>query len=64
MQQCEADQEQKHQKRAAIRDTYRAASLLRMAAKRALEWIGILKARLVFRYEISDSLRHWIDSSV
>ena len=26
----------------------------RMAARRALEWIGTLKARLVFIYEISD----------
>ena len=25
-----------------------------MAARRALEWIGMSKARLVFRYEISD----------
>ena len=30
----------------------------RMAARRALEWIGTLKARLVFRYEISDSLMY------
>jgi len=25
-----------------------------MAARRVLEWIGTLKAQLVFRYEISD----------
>ena len=30
------------------------ANQQRMAARRALEWIGALKARLVFRYEISD----------
>jgi len=30
----------------------------RMAARRALEWIGTLKARLVFRYEISDLLMY------
>ena len=27
-----------------------------MAARKALEWIGTSKARLVFRYEISDLL--------
>ena len=30
-----------------------------MAARRALEWIGMSKGRLVFRYEISDLL-HWV----
>ena len=39
MQQCEADQEQKHQKRAAIGDTYRAANLLRMAAMQESSWV-------------------------
>jgi len=56
MQQCEDDQEQKRQKRAATRDAYKVANKQRMAARRALEWIGMLKARLVFRYETSDLL--------
>ena len=39
---------------AATRDAYRVAKQQRVTARRALEWIGTLKARLVFRYEISD----------
>ena len=34
------------------RGAYRVASQQRMAARRALEWIGASKARLLFRYEI------------
>ena len=41
----------------ASRGTYRVAIQQRMAARRALEWIGASKARLVFRYEISDLFR-------
>jgi len=33
---------------------YRVANQQRMAARRALEWIRTLKARLVFGYDISD----------
>jgi len=33
----------------------------RMAARRALEWIGTSKARLVFRYEISDLLSNHVE---
>jgi len=51
MRRCKADQERKHQKRAATRDAYRVANQQRMVAKRALEWIGTSKAQLVFRYE-------------
>jgi len=40
----------------ASRSTYRVAIQQRIAARRALEWIGASKARLVFRYEISDLL--------
>jgi len=47
----EADQERRRQKRAATCDTYRITKQQRMAARRAL---GTSKARLVFRYEISD----------
>ena len=54
MRRCEADQERTRQKRAATRGAYRVANRERMAARRALEWIGTYKARLVFRYEISD----------
>ena len=50
----EAGQEQKRQKRAATRDAYRVSNQQRMAARRALEWIGTSKAWLAFRYEISD----------
>jgi len=33
----------------------------RMAARRALEWIGASKAQLVFRYEISELFPHfWV----
>ena len=49
MRRCKADQEQKCQKWAATPDAYRAVSRLRMAARRALEQIGM-------RYEISDLL--------
>jgi len=42
------------QKRAATCGAYRVANQQRMAARRALEWIRTSKARLVFRYEISD----------
>jgi len=52
---AKADQKQKHQKQAATHDAYRAANQLRMAARRALGWIGkFQKVLLVFRYEISD----------
>ena len=54
MRRCDADREWRHQKRAATRDAYRVAKQQRMAARRALEWIGMSKAQLVFRYEISD----------
>jgi len=47
MQQRKADQEGKHQQRAAIHDAYRVTKQQRMAARRALEWIGTLKAQLV-----------------
>ena len=43
MQQCKADQEQKCQKQVATREAYRAVNRLRMAARRALEWIGRLE---------------------
>jgi len=43
----EADQEWKHQKRAAARDAYRVANQQRMFARRAFEWMGKLKAQLV-----------------
>jgi len=33
---------------------YRVTDQQRMAARRALEWIGALEAWLIFRYEISD----------
>jgi len=33
---------------------HRITNQQRMAARRALEWIGTSKARLVFRYKISD----------
>jgi len=41
-------------------DGYRVANQQRMVARRALEWIGMSKAQLVFRYEISDMLYHWL----
>jgi len=48
----DAGQEQRHQKGAATRDAYRVAiNQPRMAARRALEWIGMSNAWLVFRYE-------------
>jgi len=37
----------------------RNEQLLVMPASRALEWIGMLKARLVFGYEISDLFLHY-----
>jgi len=43
-------------KRAATHDAYRVTSEQRIAARRALEWIGMSKAWLDFRYEISDLL--------
>jgi len=39
------------QKQAVIRDSYRAANQLRMAARRGLEWIGIFEALLVYHIE-------------
>jgi len=42
---CEADREWKCQKRAATCDAYRAANWLRMAARRALKWIRMLKVQ-------------------
>ena len=39
--------EQKRQKQAATCDAYRVANQQRMAAERALEWIGMSKAWLV-----------------
>ena len=48
----EADRERKRQNRAATCGAYRVADQQRMAARRALEWIGA--SELVFRYEISD----------
>ena len=56
MRRREADRERKHQKRAATRGAYRITNQQRMAVRRALEWIRTSKARLVFRYEISDLL--------
>jgi len=55
--QQEADREWKCQMRTATRDAYRVANhsnQQRMAARRALEWIGTSKAWLLFRYDISD----------
>jgi len=43
------------QKQAAIRDAYRQANRLRVAARRAREWIRMFqKPQLDFRYEIRD----------
>ena len=59
----ETDREWKHQKQAATCDAYRVANQQRMAARRALEWIGMSKAWLVFRYEISEfflQLNTWL----
>ena len=47
MQQCKADQEQKCQKQVATREAYRAVNRLRMAARRALEWIERLEGPAV-----------------
>ena len=52
MQQCEADRERKRQNRAVTCGAYRVADQQRIAARRALEWIGVSEAWLVFRYEI------------
>ena len=41
------DQECKHYKQAATCDAYRATNQLRMAARRALEWIGMFKGPAV-----------------
>ena len=49
----------KRQKWAATRDAYRVTNQQKMVAKRALEWIRTSKARLVFRYEISNLWRWW-----
>jgi len=57
MQWREADQEQKRQKWAATCDAYRVANQQRMAAKRALAWIGTSKAQPVLRYEWLASLK-------
>ena len=46
-----ADQDRKCQKQAATRGAYRVTNQQRMAARRALEWIGTLKAQLVIRCE-------------
>jgi len=35
-------------------DAYRVTNQQRMASRRALEWIAMSKAQMVFRYEISD----------
>ena len=43
----QGDWEQRCQKRAATCDAYRVAKQQRMAARRALEWIGTSKPRLV-----------------
>jgi len=43
MQGHKADQEWKCQKQAATCDAYRATNQLRMAARRALEWIAMFK---------------------
>ena len=40
---CEADWEWTHQKQAATHDAYRAGNQLRMAARRALERIGMFE---------------------
>ena len=47
MRRRKADWECKHQKQAATRGIYRVANQQRMAARRALEWMGALKAQLV-----------------
>jgi len=52
MQQHKADRECKKQAVACV--TYKATNQLRMASRRALEWIGMFKVQMVFRYEISD----------
>ena len=51
---CEADWEQKCQKWAATRNAYWTGNRLRMAARRAVEWIG--RPSCSFRFEISDLL--------
>ena len=52
MRQREADRERRHQKRAATHDAYRVViNRRRMAARRALEWIGTSNAWQVFRHE-------------
>jgi len=50
-----------HQKRAATCDAYRVAIQQRIAARRALKWIGTSKAWLDFGYEISDLLASMAD---
>jgi len=53
MRQRQADRDRKCQKRAATHDAYRVTN---QPARRALEWIGMPKTRLIFRYDISDIL--------
>ena len=54
MRQHEADRERKLQKRAATRRAYRVTNQQSLAVRRALQWIRMWRAQLVFRYEISD----------
>jgi len=56
MRRHKADQEWKCQKQAPTCDAYRVTDQQRMAARRALVWIGTSKAWLFFRYGISDLL--------
>jgi len=51
MRQCKTDRERECQKRAATHVAYRVANQQRMAARRAFEWIGMLKARLDMKYQ-------------
>ena len=52
MRRHKADREQKCQNRAATPDAYRAANLLRMTARRALEGLECSKACLLFKYRL------------
>ena len=54
MRRHEADRKRKIQKQAPTRGAYRVANQQSSAVRRALEWIRMSKARLVFRYEMSD----------
>ena len=57
-----------HQKQAATHDAYRVTNRQKVVARRDLEWIWTCsKARLVFRYDISDLLscnwnQDWMDT--